>query len=306
MGVGPGDEVIAPAFTFFATAEVVILLGARPVLVDIEPETYSLDVAQLERAVGPRTKAIIPVHLFGHPADMDLILDLARRHGLKVVEDNAQAIGAGYKGRKTGSLGDAGCLSFFPSKNLGAYGDGGMIVTNDSLLAQQFRMLRTHGWTEKYYPEQVGYNSRLDELQAAILRVKLRHLDQWNESRRQRAATYTEALAGLGIGLPKEMEYAYDVYHLYVIQVSGRDLMAQELAQAGISTSVYYPYPLHLVPAMESLGYHQGDFPVSEAAAARCLAIPLFPEITREQLEHVVGAVRRITEGNHLEYQKSE
>lgn len=297
MGIGPGDEVIVPAFTFFATAEVVSLLGARPVLVDIEPETYSLDVAQLERAVRPQTKAIIPVHLFGHPADMDPILDVAKQHGLKVVEDNAQAIGAGYKGRKTGSLGDAGCLSFFPSKNLGAYGDGGMIVTNDPLLERQFRMLRTHGWTEKYYSETVGYNSRLDELQAAILRVKLRHLDQWNELRRQWAATYTEELAGLNIGLPMEMEYAYDIYHLYVIQASDRDQVAQELAQAGVSTSVYYPYPLHLVPAMESLGYQKGDFPVAEAAAERCLAIPLYPEMSMEELKHVTGALRRIVTG---------
>ena len=294
MGIGPGDEVAMPAFTFFATAGVVMLLGATPVLVDVDPETYGIDVEHLERKITPRTKAIIPVHLFGHPADMDPILALARDHDLRVVEDNAQAIGAMYKGHKTGSVGDVGCLSFFPSKNLGAYGDGGMVVTNDASLAEHLRMLRTHGWEKKYYSEVVGYNSRLDELQAAILRVKLRHLDSWNDSRRRWAATYTKELANLGLGLPREMEYAHHIYHLYIIQVSDRDFVAQQLAQVGISTSVYYPYPLHLVPATESLGYQKGDFPVAEAASKQCLAIPLYPEMTENHVGLIAQALNKI------------
>ena len=298
LGVGPGDEVIVPAFTFFATAEVVLLLGATPVLVDITPDTYCMDVNLLERSIGPRTKAILPVHLFGHPADMDPTLEAAQRHGLPVVEDNAQAIGARYKSRMTGSLGDAGCLSFYPSKNLGAYGDAGMVVTNDDHLAEQIRMLRTHGWNRKYYSEIAGYNSRLDELQAAILRIKLRHLNSWNEARRRWATGYTEALASTDIGLPTEMEYAHHVYHLYVIQVSERDRVAQELSQVGVSTSVYYPYPLHLMPSTQDLGYQKGDFPVSEAASEQLLAIPLYPEMSVEQVKLVVESIESAVSGS--------
>jgi len=296
MGIGPGDEVIVPAYTFFATVGVVIMLGATPILVDVDPETYCLDVEQLEARIGPRTKAIIPVHLFGHPAEMDTILRLSQQHDLKVIEDNAQALGSEYKGRRTGSLGHAGCLSFFPSKNLGAYGDGGMVVTDDASLAEHLRMLRTHGWKSKYYSEMVGYNSRLDELQGAMLRVKLRHLDQWNEMRRQQAAAYTERMADWNIGLPREMESAHHIYHLYVIWVNNRDRVAQELEQAGISTAVYYPYALHQVPAMEHVGYRTGDYPVAEAAADHCLAIPIFPEMTMEQLDSVVNRLGQITE----------
>jgi dTDP-4-amino-4,6-dideoxygalactose transaminase len=268
-GVGPGDEVIVPAYTFFATAEVVSQVGATPVFVDIDPRTYCLDVKQLEAKISARTKAIIPVHLYGHPADMAPILELAKKHGLKVIEDNAQALGAEYKGRKTGSLGDAGCLSFFPSKTLGGYGDGGMVVTNDPTLAETVRKLRTHGWRTKYYPEMIGYNSRLDELQAAILRVKLRHLDAWNERRRKIAEQYRALLAGNGIELPWE-----------------------RLKAMGIASAVYYPLPLHLVEPYRDLGYGPGAFPEAERAAKETLAIPLYPEMTSDQIETVASGVR--------------
>jgi dTDP-4-amino-4,6-dideoxygalactose transaminase len=291
-GVGPGDEVIVPAYTFFATAEVVSQVGATPVFVDIDPRTYCLDVKQLEAKISARTKAIIPVHLYGHPADMAPILELAKKHGLKVIEDNAQALGAEYKGRKTGSLGDAGCLSFFPSKTLGGYGDGGMVVTNDPTLAETVRKLRTHGWRTKYYPEMIGYNSRLDELQAAILRVKLRHLDAWNERRRKIAEQYRALLAGNGIELPWEAPYARHVYHLYVIRVKEREAVQERLKAMGIASAVYYPLPLHLVEPYRDLGYGPGAFPEAERAAKETLAIPLYPEMTSDQIETVASGVR--------------
>ena len=292
MGVEEGDEVIVPAYTFFATCGAVMLLGATPVLVDIDPETYCIDTQALETRVSARTKAIVPVHLFGHPADMDPIQDFASSHKLRVVEDNAQAIGATYKGDMTGGIGDAGCLSFYPAKNLGAYGDGGMVTTDDDALASELRRLRTHGWTQKYYTETVGYNSRLDELQAAILRVKLRHLDGWNERRRGLASAYDERLAGTGIRAPQTLEYARHAHHLYIIEVDDRDRVIEEMTAAGIGTAVYYPYPLHLLPALASLGHREGDFPVAESAAERTLAIPIYPEMTSEQVERVVGAIR--------------
>ena len=293
LGVGPGDEVIVPTYTFFATAEAVMLVGATPVLVDIEPDTYCLGVQQVAERITARTKAFIPVHLYGHPADMIPLLELAQAHGLRVIEDNAQAFGAEYGGRKTGSLGDAGCLSFFPSKNLGAYGDGGMMVTNDGEVAERVRMLRTHGWRRKYYPEMLGYNSRLDELQAAILRVKLRHLDGWNERRRNLARQYAERLSGLGVGLPHEAPQAKHAYHLYVVRVKDRDRVQQCLNEAGIASAVYYPQPLHLTEPCRPLGYHEGDFPVAELASRETLAIPLYPEMPKEQLHSVVAALER-------------
>ncbi|MFQ6029646.1 MAG: DegT/DnrJ/EryC1/StrS family aminotransferase, partial [Dehalococcoidia bacterium] len=293
IGVGPGDEVIVPSYTFFATAEVVMLLGATPRLIDIEPGTYCLDTEQLEREVRPGTKAIIPVHLFGHPANMTEIVRIAEHRGLKVIEDSAQALGASYQGHKVGGLGDFGCISFYPTKNAGAYGDGGMVVTNDDSLAQRVGILRSHGSSRKFIPEMVGYNSRLDELQAAVLRVKLRHLDEWIERRRSLAAAYSELLSELNISLPQEAEYAESVYHLYVVEVENRDRLAKELASVGVSTGVYYPMPLHLVPALQSLGYIEGDFPASEEASKRSLAIPLYPEMTTEQLHYVAGALRQ-------------
>jgi dTDP-4-amino-4,6-dideoxygalactose transaminase len=291
-GIGPGDEVIVPAYTFFATAEVVSELGATPVFVDINPQTYCLDASQLEEKITARTKAIIPVHLYGHPADMAPILEPAKKHGLRVIEDNAQALGAEYRGCKTGSLGDAGCLSFFPSKNLGGYGDGGMVVTNDPILADTVRKLRTHGWRAKYYPEMIGYNSRLDELQAAILRVKLRHLDAWNERRRKIAEQYRALLAGGGVELPWEAPYARHVYHLYVIRVKERKAVQDRLKALGIASAVYYPLPLHLVEPYRNLGYGPGAFPEAERAAEETLAIPLFPEMTADQIEAVASAVK--------------
>ena len=294
LGIGPGDEVIVPAYTFFATCGAVLQVGATPVLVDIDPATYCLNVGHLEQQLGPRTKAIIPVHLFGHPADMDAVLIIAEEHGLRVIEDNAQAIGASYEGRRTGSLGDVGCLSFYPSKNIGAYGDAGMVVTNDEDLASRIRMLRTHGWRRKYFPEIAGQNSRLDELQATILRVKLPHLDEWNERRRAHAVAYDELLSDLDIRTPIERPPARHVYHLYVIETEEREQVAEHLQSAGVDTAVYYPYPLHLVPAVAGLGYRKGDFPVSEEAARRCMAIPLFPEMTAEQVEYVASVVRSV------------
>lgn len=293
LGIGPEDEVIVPAYTFYSTAEVVSQLGATPVFVDIDPRTYCLDVEQLEGRLTSRTKAIIPVHLYGHPADMDSILQLAREWGLKVIEDNAQALGAEYRGKKTGSLGDAACLSFFPSKTLGAYGDGGMVVTNNLQVAETVRKLRTHGWQRKYYPEMIGYNSRLDELQAAILRVKLRHLDAWNSRRREIAEQYRALLADSGVILPWEAPYASHVYHLYIIRVKERKAVQQHLRSLDIATGIYYPLPLHQVEPYRYLGYGPGAFPEAQRAAQETLAIPLYPEMTEAQIEAVASGVSK-------------
>lgn len=279
LNIGPGDEVIVPAYTFFATAGTVMTVGATPVFVDIDPATYCLDVEQAAKRITPRTKAIIPVHLYGHPADMAVVNELAKANGLRVIEDNAQAFGATFDGRKTGSLGDVACLSFFPTKNLGGYGDGGMIVTDDPAIADRVRMLRTHGWKKKYYPLELGYNSRLDEFQAAILRVKLRHVDAWNDRRRELAHIYSERLTPLGIGTPREDSRVQHVYHLYVIRLQERDRVQAILKEKGIAAEVYYPQPLHLAAPCERFGYREGDFPLSEAASRETLAIPLYPEM---------------------------
>lgn len=291
-GIGPEDEVIVPAYTFFATAEAVSQVGATPVFVDINPQTYCIDVGQLEARVSPRTKAIIPVHLYGHPADMAPILRLAKQRGLKVIEDNAQALGSEYQGRKTGSLGDAGCLSFFPSKNLGGYGDGGMVVTNDPRLAETVRKLRTHGWRTKYHPEMIGHNSRLDELQAAILRVKLQHLDAWNERRREIAGRYRALLADGGIDLPWGVPYAKHVYHLYIVRAKQRKAVQEHLRSLGIASGIYYPMPLHLLKPYQTLGQGPWAFPQAERAAQESLAIPFYPEMTEAQIEAVASGVR--------------
>lgn len=293
LGIGPGDEVVVPAYTFFATAEAVMLTGARPVLVDIDPVTYCLDVSQVAERVTARTKAVIPVHLYGHPTDMKPLLELAAASGLKVVEDNAQAFGALYDGRRTGSLGDAGCLSFFPSKNLGAYGDGGMVVTNDGEVAERVRMLRSHGWRRKYYPEVAGYNSRLDELQASILRVKLRHLDGWNERRRDLARRYAQRLSGIGVGVPSEAPQAMHVYHLFIVRVKDRDRVQHCLNEDEVASAIYYPLALHLIEPCRPLGYREGDFPEAEAASRETLAIPLYPEMSDGQLGDVVASLER-------------
>jgi dTDP-4-amino-4,6-dideoxygalactose transaminase len=291
LNIGPGDEVIIPAYTFFATAGTVMSLGAKPVFVDIDPISYQIDVSQIEHCISPATKAIIPVHLYGHPADMQPILQLAFSHGLKVIEDNAQAFGATYQGKKTGSLGDVSCLSFFPTKNLGAYGDGGMVVTNDATLADRMRMLRTHGWKKKYYSEEVGYNSRLDALQAAILQAKFPHVDSWNEKRRELARRYSEKLAPLGIPIPVECNGDRHVYHLYIIRSERRAALQVFLKEKGIASEVYYPLPPHLSTPCRQFGYKEGDFPHAERASRETLALPLYPELTTEQQDYVIAAI---------------
>ena len=291
LNIGAGDEVIVPAYTFFATAGTVMSVGAKPVFVDIDPVTYEMDVAQIQERITPRTKAVIPVHLYGQPADMDTILELARAHGLKVIEDNAQAFGATYRGKKTGAIGDIGCLSFFPTKNLGAYGDGGMVVTNDARLAERMRMLRTHGWKKKYYSEEVGYNSRLDALQAAILQAKFPHVEEWNQKRRAIAHCYSEQLAPLGVIVPVECDWGTHVYHLYIIRSSRRDEFRAFLKEKGVATEVYYPLPPHLSTPCRKLGYQEGDFPHAERASQETLALPLYPELTTEQIDHVIQAI---------------
>lgn len=301
LRVGPGDEVITTPFTFVATTEAIGLVGATPVFVDIDPETFNLDVRQIERAITPRTKAILPVHLYGQPCDMDLILEIARERGLWVVEDCAQAIGATYKGRKVGSFGDAGALSFFPSKNLGCFGDGGMVVTNRAEVAERVEMLRRHGGRVKYHHTELGLNSRLDELQAAILRVKLPHLEEWIAARRRIAARYNAALAEVaGIERPRELgspdpampsPVARCVYHQYTVRVKERDAVRERLRAAGIGTMAYYPVPLHRQAVHAALGYSPGAFPEAERAAAECLSLPIFPELTPQQQDRAIASL---------------
>jgi dTDP-4-amino-4,6-dideoxygalactose transaminase len=292
LNVGAGDEVIVPAYTFFATAGTVLSVGAKPVFVDIDPLTYLMDVGQLKKAVTAKTKAIIPVHLYGQSAEMNPILEIARERGLKVIEDNAQGFGADYLGRKTGTLGDIGCLSFFPTKNLGAFGDGGMTVTNDAALAERMRMLRTHGWKKKYHSEEVGYNSRLDALQAAILQAKLPHVDAWNNKRHELAHRYSIKLAPLGVVVPVEREWGRHVYHLYIIRSKKRDALQAFLKERGVSSEVYYPLPPHLAAPCRKLGYKDGDFPHAEQAAQETLALPMYPELAEGQQDDVISAVK--------------
>ena len=293
LDIGAGDEVILPAYTFFATIGSVLHVGATPVLVDVDAKDYCIDIAQTRAKVTSATKAIIPVHLYGQAADMDALAEIAAEHNLGIIEDNAQAFGADYKGKKTGSIGDIGCLSFFPSKNLGGYGDGGMVVTNNPKLAEKMTMLRAHGWKKKYFPEILGYNSRLDAIQAAILRVKLPHLDSWNKGRRKVAHIYSDALADTpNLQTPYEAENRTHVYHLYILQVPNRDELQAKLKEAGIGTSVYYPQPLHLAEPCKALGYKEGDFPVAERASNETIAIPVYPEMSDEQIEYVIEVVK--------------
>lgn len=288
LDIGAGDEVIMPAYTFFATAGTVMSVGAKPVFVDIDPHSYQIDVSKIESAITSKTKAIIPVHLYGHPAEMNPILEIAREFNLKVIEDNAQGFGAEYLGRKTGSLGEIGCLSFFPTKNLGAFGDAGMALTHDPALAERMRMLRTHGWKKKYHSEEVGYNSRLDAMQAAILQVKLPYVDKWNDKRRELAQRYTEQLAPLGMVTPIEQDWGKHVYHLYVIRSAKRDELQSFLKQKGIASEVYYPLPPHLSVPCRKFGYTAGDFPHAELASRETLALPLYPELTLSQQDEVI------------------
>jgi dTDP-4-amino-4,6-dideoxygalactose transaminase len=292
MGIGTGDEVITTPFTFFATAESIAHVGATPVFVDIEPDTYNLDVTKVEAAVTERTRAIMPVHIFGQCVDMDPLNEIAKRHGLKVIEDACQAIGATYRGRRAGSLGDAAAFSFFPSKNLGCAGDGGILVTDDEQLAAAARKKANHGTSKKYFHDDMGTNSRLDALQAAILLAKLPHLDAWNAARREAAAVYDELLADVDLVTPTTRDHGESVYHLYIVRSAERERIMEALKAAGIGTAVYYPRSLHLQDVFAELGYGEGDLPESEAAERETFAIPLFPEITRAQQEEVAGVVR--------------
>ncbi|MHB8125739.1 MAG: DegT/DnrJ/EryC1/StrS family aminotransferase [Desulfitobacteriaceae bacterium] len=292
FGIGPGDEVITSPFTFFASAETIAQVGARPVFVDIDPVTLNMDLTQLEEKITFKTKAIIPVHIFGQMVDVERVMEIAARHDLKVIEDAAQAIGAEYRGKKAGSLGHAATFSFFPTKNLGAYGDAGMIVTNDKDLASQLRMLRFHGCRTKYYHEEIGYNSRLDEIQAAILRVKLQYLDQWNEGRRAKAKVYDQLLADTSVQVPGLDPQAKSIYHLYVLRTEERKVLMERLTAGGIANAIYYPVPLHLQEAFRNLGYKVGDFPVAEKACEQALAIPCYPELSLEQQKEIVVLIK--------------
>ena len=301
LDVGPGDEVITTPFTFVSTVEMIVEIGARAVLVDVEPDTLNIDPAAVARAVSARTKVIMPVHLYGQSADLTRLAALAAERGLAVVEDAAQAIGAAHHGRPVGSWGRASCLSFFPTKNLGGCGDAGMLVTPEAALADRVRMLRSHGQREKYRYLVRGRNSRLDTLQAAILLAKLEHLDRWNEARRAHARRYGELLAGLPLALPVERPENRHVYHQYTIRVRRRDEVRRLLSEAGIGTAVHYPIPLHLQPAWKGLGYGEGDLPVAEQAAREVLSLPLYPELTPAGVERVAAALAEVTRSLGLE-----
>lgn len=291
-GVQAGDEVLLPPFTFVATGSAVSALGARPVFADIRPDTYNIDPSELERHVTPRTKAIVVVHLYGLAADMDPVLSFAKSRKLPVIEDNAQAIGASYKGRRTGSMGDAACVSFYPTKNLGACGDAGMVVTNSPEIAARIRILRNHGQSEKYRSSEPGWNSRLDEIQAAILRVKLRHLSNWQRARQSHAAEYNRLLSQIpGVMPPLAPEGFEHVYHQYTIRVEKRDALQKFLGERKIGSTVYYPYPLHLQPLYAALGHKLGDFPHAERAAQEVLSLPMYPELRNDQIARVVEAI---------------
>jgi dTDP-4-amino-4,6-dideoxygalactose transaminase len=300
-GVGSGDEVITVSNTFMATAEAITYAGAKPVFVDVDDRTYTMDPAQLDQALTPRTKAIIPVHLFGQAADMDPILAFGRKHGLFVIEDAAQAHGALYKGRKAGSLGDAGCFSFYPGKNLGAFGEAGAVVTNDPKLDEKIRILRDHGQVRKYHHTMVGWNCRMDGIQAAVLRVKLRHLDHNNRARRKHALQYNEDLAELEeIITPHEASYGEHVYHIYAVRVRERDEVMRLLEENGIGCGIHYPVPVHLQKAYQELGYVAGAFPISERTSAEFLSLPMFPELTEMQVKLVTDAVKATLPGGVL------
>jgi len=295
LGVGPGDEVITVADTFIATAEAISYCGAKPVFVDVEPVAYNMDPSKLEAAITKKTKAVIPVHLFGQMADMDPILAIARKHKLFVVEDASQAHGAEYKGKKAGSMGDLGCFSFYPGKNLGAYGEGGAVVTGNPEFDRKVRMLRDHGQETKYYHGMIGWNARMDGIQGAVLSVKLKYLPAWNEGRRRNAKIYDELLKGVtGVSAPKEASYAKHVYHIYAIRVKDRDDVITALAAKDIHCGIHYPIPLHLQEAYESLGYRAGSFPVAEKAAAEFVSLPMYPELAQGMIEGVVKGLKEI------------
>ena len=295
LDIGPGDEVITVSFTFVATSEAIALVGATPVFADIFPYSYNLDYNELEKKITPKTKAIIPVHLYGQPADMDPIIEIARKYNLYIIEDCAQAIGATYKGKRVGSFGDIGCFSFFPSKNLGAFGDGGIVTTNSNMLADRIIALRNHGGKIRYYHDEIGLNSRLDEIQAAILRVKLPHLDDWNKRRRQIALNYNKLLENVEeVKVPYEIEDTSCVYHQYTIQIPNRDTVHEALKEKGIMTMIYYPVPLHLQEVYKYLGIQKGSLPHTEKVSQKVLSLPIFPEITNVQQKEVAEALKSV------------
>ena len=298
--IGPGDEVITVANSFIATVEAIALVGARPVFVDIEPETYLLDWRQLETVLTERTRAIIPVHLYGHPVEMGPVLDFARRHGLRVIEDASQAHGTLYEGRPVGGLGDIGCFSLYCSKNLGAYGEAGICVTNDAGLAETMCMWRDHGSQVRYHHDILGTNARMDEIQSAILNVKMQYLAQWNQARQAHAQVYTEQLRGVVEKVPQAQRWGTHIYYVYVVEVQERDAFRQALEAQGIASGVHYPIPLHLQPACAEYGYRRGSLPVTERVAERIVSLPMYPELTTEQLARVIAAVRHALSSNRV------
>lgn len=293
-GIKRGDEVITTPFTFIATAEVISYVGAVPVFVDIDPDTFNLDVAKVEKAITKKTRGIIPVHLYGHPADMEPLIQTAKKHGLRVIEDCAQSFGAEYNGKKAGSFGDAGCFSFFPSKNLGCYGDGGMVITDNAKMAEQMLSLRNHGSRVRYYHDEIGYNSRLDELQAAILRIKFKYIDKYNEKRRNNAMLYNKYLSVPDIRTPVEQRNTRHVFHQYTIKIRNRDAVKRKLDAENVTSSmIYYPVPLHLQAAYKDLGIKPGTLRAAEQNALEVLSLPMYPELTEGQIQTVAEAVKR-------------
>jgi dTDP-4-amino-4,6-dideoxygalactose transaminase len=291
IGVKPGDEVITTPYTFFATAGVIARLGAVPVFADIEPGTFNIDTDKIETKISSRTRALIPVHLFGRMVRMDAIMDIANRHGIRVIEDAAQAIGSEYRNRRSGSIGHLGSFSFYPTKNLGGFGDGGMVTTNDAELAERVRILRVHGYRTKYHNQAVGGNFRLDEIQAAVLRVKLKYLDQWTEARRKNAALYRNLLP-TGVTAPADDPEGRHIYNQFVVRYKNRDGLMNWMKDRSIESEIYYPVPLHLQECFKSLGDRSGDFPESERASKETLALPIYPELTEEMIQYVAGTIR--------------
>ena len=292
IGIGEGDEVITTPFTFFSSVSSITRLGAKPVFVDIDPLSFNIDAAKISAAMTDRTKAILVVHLYGQPVDMDPILEVASSMEIKVVEDACQSIGAKYKGKRVGSIGDVGCFSFFPTKNLGGYGDGGLVTTSDDEIAEKIRALRVHGSRRKYLHDEVGINSRLDEIQAAVLLVKLPYLDEWNEKRRRNAAFYGARLKDIdGVTPPNVYEYNESVFNQYVVRVSKRDELREYLSEKGVGSEIYYPLPLHMQKCFAYLGFREGDFPESERASKEVLALPIYPELSTEELEFVTDTI---------------
>ena len=292
-GIGPGDEVITVPFTFVASVAAILYAGARPVLIDIDPQSFTMDAAAIEAAISPRTKAILPVHLYGQTADMDPIMEVARRRNLVVIEDAAQAHGAKYKGRAAGGIGDIACFSFYPGKNLGAYGEGGAVTTSNPKFANTIRTLRDWGQDRKYHHQLRGYNYRMDGFQGAVLRVKLRHLDHWTEARCSNARRYNQLLSDCDLQTPVEMPWGRHVYHVYTIRTPDRDALHSSLTNDGIQTGIHYPIPVHLQPAYSDLGYGPGSFPNAEKAADEVLSLPLYPELSSQAMEEVVRGVKK-------------